>query len=112
MLKWKLYFLRILQVSVQFLGWGNSGLLTTCQQLVVLLSRALSNGPNVYLKINAVCYVKKINTLSVDLNGSEMSINKELFKVALLCADFSKALFSSPIAIGNWKGVLILQTTL
>lgn len=70
-------------MSVQFLGWGNSGLLTPCQQLIVLLSRVLSNGPNVYLKRNPVCYVKN-NPLSVDLNGSEMSINKEIFKVALV----------------------------
>lgn len=45
--------------------------------------RALSNRPNVYLKRNPVCYVKN-NPLSVDLNGSEMSINKEIFKVALV----------------------------
>jgi hypothetical protein len=47
----------------------------------VLLSRALSNGHNVYLKINTVCYVFKKKS-SVDLNGSETSTNKEMFKVA------------------------------
>lgn len=95
-------------MSVQFLGWGNSALLTPCQQLVGLLSRALSDGPNVYLKRNPVCYVKN-NPLSVDFNGSEMSINKEIFKVALAVSpervrpstDFSKASFSNPSDMRN-----------
>lgn len=80
-LKRKLYFLRILEVSVQFLGWGNWAA-NPCQQLVCcFLERYLMDPMCTSREIQYV--MSKHNPLSVDSNGSEMSINKEIFKVAL-----------------------------
>lgn len=48
---------------------------------VALLSRALPDGPAVYLKRNRTLCLEKF---IVDFNGSEMSIKKEILKVAFL----------------------------